>query len=76
MATRDTKRRSRVKFYMSKVSFVVFYAPRHLLEAVRRLLLVEQVNNQEDLSGYRTPNAVRLCYTSRRIPGELQQFGV
>ena len=46
---------------MSKVSFVVFYAPRHLLEAVRRLLLVEQVNNQEDLSGYRTPNAVRLC---------------
>ena len=58
---RDTKRRSRVKFYVSKVSFVVFYAPRHLLEAVRRLLLVEQVNNQEDLSGYRTPNAVRLC---------------
>ena len=46
---------------MSKVSFVVFYARRHLLEAVRRLLLVEQVNNQEGLSGYRTPNAVRLC---------------
>ena len=64
MATRDTKRRSRVKFYMSKVSFVVFYAPRHLLEAVRRLLLVEHVINQEGLSGYyeyRTPNAVRLC---------------
>ena len=61
MATSDTKRRSRVKFYMSKVSFVGFYAPRHLLEAVRRLLLVEQVNNQEGLSGYRTPNAVRLC---------------
>ena len=68
MATRDTKRRSRVKFYMSKVSFVVFYAPRHLLEAVRRLLLVEHVINQEGLLysafrllEYRTPNAVRLC---------------
>ena len=53
MATRDTKRRSRVKFYMSKVSFVVFYAPRHLLEAVRRLLLVEHVINQEGLSAFR-----------------------
>ena len=61
MATSDTKRRSRVKFYIDKVSFVGFYAPRHLLEAVRRLLLVEHVNNQEGLSGYslleyRTPN--------------------
>ena len=61
MATRDTKRRSRVKFYMSKVSFVVFYAPRRLLGAARRLLLVGHMNNQEGLSGYRTPNAVRLC---------------
>ena len=78
MATSDTKRRSRVKFYINKVNFVGFYAPRHLLEAVRRLLLVEHVNNQEGLSGYRTPNTVRLCFVlgARRIPGELQQFGV
>ena len=61
---------------MSKVSFVVFYAPRHLLEAVRRLLLVEQeVNNQEGLSGYRTPNAVRLCQENSRRNAAVRSIG-
>ena len=56
MATSDTKRRSRVKFYINKVNFVGFYAPRHLLGAVRRLLLVEHVNNQEGGRPFRLPH--------------------
>ena len=76
LSLRDTKRRSRVKFYINKASFVGFYAPRHLLEAVRRLLLVEHVINQEGLSGYSSTAHQMLCVCARQIPGELQQFGV